>query len=57
MLRRVVPRKLGTLGSDLLTDIALEMNDVKKESEVWRALKRYLMVKAVLIQPVRSGGK
>ena len=48
-LRRIVPRKLYTLWSDLLTDIALGMADAKKESEARRALKRYLMVKAVLI--------
>ena len=56
MLRRWVPRKLCTLWSDLLTDIALGMADASKESEALRALKRYLMVKAVLIQPVRGGG-
>ena len=56
MLRRSVPRKLCTLWSDLLTDIAMGMADASKESEAWRALKRYLMVKAVLIQPVRGGG-
>ena len=55
-LRRAVPRKLYTLWSDLLTDIALGMADATKESEARRALKRYLMVKAVLIQPVRGGG-
>ena len=55
-LRRTVPRKLYTLWSDLLTDIALGMADATKESEARRALKRYLMVKAVLIQPVRGGG-
>ena len=55
-LRRVVPRKLYTLWSDLLTDIALGMADATKESEVRKALKRYLMLKAVLIQPVRGGG-
>ena len=32
------------------------MVDAIKESEAWRALKRYLMVKAVLIQPLRGGG-
>ena len=32
------------------------MADASKESEALRALKRYLMVKAVLIQPVRGGG-
>ena len=56
MLRRTVPRKLYTLWSDLLTDIALGLADATKESEARRALKRYLMVKAVLIQPVRGGG-
>ena len=55
-LRRSVPRKLCTLWSDLLTDIALGMADASKESEALSALKRYLMVKAVLIQPVRGGG-
>ena len=55
-LRRVVPRKLYTLWSDLLTDIALGMADATKESEARKALKRYLMVKAVLVQPVRGGG-
>ena len=37
-------------------DIALVMADASKESEDRRALKRYMMVKAVLIQPVRGGG-
>ena len=32
------------------------MADATKESEARKALKRYLMVKAVLIQPVRGGG-
>ena len=56
MLRRTVPRKLCTLWSDLLTDIALGMSDATKESEAWKVLRRYLMLKAVLIQPVRGGG-
>ena len=57
MLRRTVPRKLCTLWSaDLLTNIALGMADATKESEAWRVLRRYLMLKAVLIQPVRGGG-
>ena len=56
MLRRTVPRKLCTLWSDLLTDIALGMADASKESEALRALERYLMVEAVLSQPVREGG-
>ena len=55
-LRRTVPKKLSTLWSDLLTDIALGMADATKESEAWRALKKYLMLKAVLIQPLRGGG-
>ena len=36
-------------------DIALGMADATKESEARKALKRYLMLKAVLIKPVRSG--
>ena len=56
MLRRTVPRKLCTLWSDLLTDVAIGLADATKESEAWKALKRYLMLKAVLIQPVRGGG-
>ena len=56
MLRHTLPKKLCTLWSDLLTDIALGMVDATKESESWRAMKRYLMVKAVLIQPIRGGG-
>ena len=32
------------------------MVDAAKESEARRALRRYLMVKAVLIQPTRGGG-
>ena len=55
MLRRTVPRKLCTLWSDLLTDITLEIVDAAKESEARRAFKRYLMLKAVLVQPVRGG--
>ena len=39
-----------------MTDIALGMADATKESEARRALRRYLMVKAVLIQPVRGKG-
>ena len=42
--------------SDLLGDIALGMANATKEIEAWGTLKRYLMVKAVLIQPVRGGG-
>ena len=56
LFRRTVPRKLYRLWSDLLTDIALGMVDAKNKSEAWAALKRFLMVKAVLIQPVRGGG-
>ena len=56
MFRRTVPRKLCTLWSDLLTDIALGMADAAKETEAWKALRRYLMVKAVLIQPLGGGG-
>ena len=55
LLRRTIPRKLYTLWSDLLTDIALGMADATKESEARRAM-RYLMLKAVLVQPVRGGG-
>ena len=55
-LRRVIPKKLCTLWSDILTDIALGMADATKESEARNALKRYLMLKAVLIKPVRGGG-
>ena len=55
-LRRVVPRKLCTLWSDLVTDVALRMVDAKKKSEARKALRRYLMLKAVLIQPSRGGG-
>ena len=55
-LRPVVPRKLCTLWSDLLTDVALGMADATKESEVRKALRRYLMLKAVLVKPVRGGG-
>ena len=55
-LRRTIPKKLCTLWSDLLTDIALGMADASKESEARKALRRYLMVKAVLVQPVRGGG-
>ena len=32
------------------------MVDAAIESVAWRALQSYLMVKAVLIQPVRGGG-
>ena len=32
------------------------MADATKESEAWNALRRYLMLKAVLIKPVRGGG-
>ena len=53
LLRRTIPRKLHTLWSDLLTDIALGMADATKESEARRAMKRYLMLKAVLVQPKR----
>ena len=56
VLRRVIPRKLCTLWADILTDIALGMADATKESEALRAFKRYLMVKAVLIKPLRGGG-
>ena len=55
-LRRAIPRKLRTLWSDLFTDIALSMADATKESEARKVLKRYLMLKAVLIKPVRGGG-
>ena len=55
-LRRAIPRKLCTLWADLLTDIAMEMADATKESGAWRALRRYLMLKAVLITPLRGGG-
>ena len=55
-LRRTITRKLCTLWSDIMTDIALGMADASKESEPRRALRRYLMVKAVLIQPMRGGG-
>ena len=40
MLRRTVPRKLCTLWSDLLTDIALGLADATNESEARKALKR-----------------
>ena len=53
-LRRTVPKKLRTLSSDLLTDIAMGMADATKESDAWRVLRRYLMVKAVLIQGWRK---
>ena len=56
VLRRTVPRKLYTLWSDIVTDIALGMSDATRESEARRALKRYLMLKAVLIKPIRGGG-
>ena len=56
ILRRVIPRKLCTLWSDILTDIALGMADATKESEAWNALRRYLMLKVVLTKPVRGGG-
>ena len=56
VLRRAVPRKLRTLWSDIMTDIALKMSDATKESEARGALKRYLMLKAVLIKPLRGGG-
>ena len=39
-----------------MTDIALGMVDATKESESWSVMKRYLMDKAVLIQPIRGGG-
>ena len=55
-LRRAVPRKLRTLWSDILTDIALSMADGKMESVVRRALRRYLMLKAVLVKPLGGGG-
>ena len=55
-LRRAVPRKLRTLWADIFTDISLGMADATKESEARKALKRYLMLKAVLIKPVRGGG-
>ena len=51
-----MPRKLNTLWSDIMTDIALGMADATTESEAWLALKRYLMAKAVLIKPIRGGG-
>ena len=47
---------MRTLWSDILTDIALGVADATKESQVRKALKRYLMLKAVLIKPVRGGG-
>ena len=50
-LRRTVPRKLCTLWSDIVTDVSLGMSDATRESEARRALKRYLMLKAVLIKP------
>ena len=56
MLRQTVPRKLLTLWSDLLTDVALGMADATKESEARIAMKRYFMLKAVLVQPIRGGG-
>ena len=39
-LRRAVPRKLRTLWSDILIDIALGVSDATKESQVRKALKR-----------------
>ena len=36
-----------------MTDIAIRLDRAGKESEARRALKRYLMLKAVLIKPVR----
>ena len=39
-----------------MTDIALRMADATKESEVRKASRRYLMLKAVLVKPVRGGG-
>ena len=56
MLRRVVPKKLCTLWSDIITDVALGMSDATRESEARMALKRCLMLKAVLIKPIRGGG-
>ena len=56
VLRPSVPRKLCTLWSDILTDIALAMTDATTESEARKALRRYLMLKAVLIKPERGGG-
>ena len=55
LLRRAVPRKLYTLWSDILTDIALGMADATNESDARKALKRYLKLKSVLIKPVRGG--
>ena len=54
MLRLTVPGKLSTLWSVLASDLALGMADATKESDAWRALKKYHMVKTILIQPVRS---
>ena len=53
-LRRAVPMKLRTLWSDTLTDIALEIADATVESVVRHALRRYFMLKAVLVKPVRG---
>ena len=55
-MRGAVPRKLRTLWSDILTDIALSMADGKMESVVRRTLRRYLMLKAVLVKSLRGGG-
>ena len=56
-LRKTVPRKLNTLWSDIMTDISLGMAGATNETEAWHALKRYTMLKAVLIRPIRGGGK
>ena len=56
LLRRAVPRKLNTLWSDLLKDISLGMVDATTESGARLDLKRYLMLKVVLIRPVMGGG-
>ena len=55
-LRHTVPGKLNTLLSDILTDLGVGMADATKESDARYVLKKYLMLNAVLIKPVRGGG-
>ena len=56
MLRKTVPRRLCSVWSDIVTDISLSMVDAKTEKEALRAFRRYLMLKSVLITPLRGGG-